>query len=365
MKNIKTFYLKYTLVFLLFVCCLPKPGFSYNGDDKKNKTEFETLTIEGGTIAEADNSLRSYLIDLYPLLTDKIINGIIEKRSIQPIWASSPGETEKIISYSVNYKVPKNFLADTVKIFWELNIPEFRSNLYQLYNGDTIYIDTWNNVVGTIQNKTYTGSYFAYRIKNWPSWKDPEKGKEELPAVPPGPKNPLGLFVVYYDLRSLRYFHGSNKNYLLDDKFRSLSHGCVRNDNGNIEKMKEFIIKRVVKAKDLTAWLNSKSTIVYDFEEFEKFPVSIIYKTYNVNRDEGGVYFEVYKDVYNYTRAKIDESWNDANLISLTSKENIMKEYRKKVGNDLSDEKLGAVADYMANSAADYEKYYLSDLLAK
>ena len=130
--------------------------------------------------------------------------------------------------------MPKNYLEDTAKIFWKLNIPEFQSRIYQLYKDKQIYIDTWPNVVGTIKDKTYTGNFQAYKVRNWPFYKDPDPAKASLPPTKPGPGNPLGLFVVHYDENSLRYFHGTNNPKVLNNQLRNLSHGCIRNDNDNI-----------------------------------------------------------------------------------------------------------------------------------
>ncbi len=268
--------------------------------------------------------------------------------------------------YKVSFEVPGNYLEDTVKILWHLNIPGFDSKIYQLYKGRQIYIDTWPNVIGKISTKTYTGNFTAYRIRNWPSYKDPEPSKKDLPPVSPGPNNPLGLFVVHYDENSLRYFHGTNMNKLLQNKMRNLSHGCVRNDNANVEKMKEFIIRRVVKSKDLTAWLKSKRTLVFDFEEIDKFPVLITYKTFEMDKDEIGKYIILYKDIYNYANPdNIDISWDDPGLITLTNKENLFSEYKKKFGNDIPDEALVLIINYIINTGELYEKYYIDELKEK
>ncbi|HMT12264.1 MAG TPA: L,D-transpeptidase, partial [Ignavibacteria bacterium] len=66
-------------------------------------------------------------------------------------------------------------------------------------------------------------------------------------------------FAAHYDENSLRYFHGTNKNGLLKNEYRALSHGCVRNDNTNIDKMKKFIVKRMVTSQDISWWANRKS----------------------------------------------------------------------------------------------------------
>jgi hypothetical protein len=220
-------------------------------------------TIEAGSLTDADAALQDYLLDRFAILSDKWLADITATQKTEQINDS----TKPDVLYKVTYQIPSSFLVDTAKILWELNIPQFESHIFQLHGQDTIYIDTWPNVVGTISDKTYTGNYNAFRISNWPSWKDPDPAKKDVEATPPGPGNPLGLFVVHYDERSLRYFHGTNKPGVLKKKMRYESHGCVRNDNDNIKKMKEFILKRVVKSKDLTGWVKSKKSMTYDLDE--------------------------------------------------------------------------------------------------
>ncbi len=321
----------------------------------------DTVKVEAESIEEADRTINDYLRDQFPIISDDIVKKITDKRIIEKV--DKPIEAGGGYFYKVNYVIGKNFLLDTVKILWELNIPEFRSHLYQIYEKDTIYIDTWNNVIGTSKDKTYAGHFEAYRVRNWPSWKDPEKGKEEVPPVPPGPKNPLGLFVVHYDENSLRYFHGTNKPKLIYAKNRSLSHGCVRNDNDNIAKMKEFLIKRVIKSKDLSSWMDSKRSMTYDFEKIDRFPVRIIYKTYMIDRDEKGLFVELYKDIYNYSNSSnISAKWNDESLITLSTKDNLKSEFKAKSKGEIPDDKLDTLVDYVLKRLDTYERYYIKDL---
>ncbi len=339
------------------------------GNDSVSVISTERLYFETGDIESSDDVIREHLTERFPIISEDQINKIILSKSI----TQSPSKvTDSTLSsasekvYKVTFEVPENLLADTAKILWHLNIPNFESKIYQLYKGQEIYIDTWPNVVGTPKTKTYTGNFQAYRVRNWPFYKDPEPSKADLPPTKPGPGNPLGLFVVHYDENSLRYFHGTNRNNLLSSKMRNLSHGCVRNDNDNIEKMKEFIIKRVVKSKDLSGWLGSKKTLVYNFEESDKFPVEITYKTFDVDKDETGGYIILYNDIYDYNNSdKIDAELNDPGLIILTNKENIISDYRKKFGKDISDEALGLIVDYLLNNGSEYQKYYISDLKTK
>lgn len=323
--------------------------------------EIETLKIEAESVEEADQTLADYLTDHFPLITGDIINKITDKKSIERI--DKPLESGGGFFFKVNYYVPEPLLRDTMKILWELNIPEYRSHIFLLDKKDTIYIDTWNNVVGTAANKTFTGNFQAFRLRNYPTYKDPEKGKEDIPAVPPGPGNPLGLFVVHYDENSLRYFHGTNKNHLLTAKKRHLSHGCVRNDNENIAKMKEFILKRVVKSKDLTWWIGSKKSMIYDLEEADKFPVRIIYKTYTISRDDNGLYVELYNDFYNYSNpGNINTKWNNPDLITLTTKDNLTAEFKAKSNGEIPEARIPDLVDYVMKKLDKYERYYISEL---
>ena len=360
--------LKILYIFILYIFIISSANaFKSQRDDpdKKKTTATQKITVEAESLDEADISIKNYLKDNFAILPDKLINSITSKKSIEAVSSTDSGNVKKTLYYKVSYDIPENFLIDTAKILWVLNIPEFRSHLYQLYKNDTINIDTWHNVIGMSkpENRTYTGNFEAYRIRNWPSYKDPEKGKEDLPPVPPGPKNPLGLFVVHYDENSMRYFHGTNKEYLMDDKMRNLSHGCVRNLNGNIAKMKEFIIHRIIKSEDLSFWLDSKKTMSYEIEKQDRFPITIIYKTYWFDIDEKGAYVELYKDIYNYkNKSNISEKFNNQDLVFLTTAENLKKEYREKIGNGLSDEALDVLVNRIMKTCDEYERYYLDDL---
>jgi len=326
----------------------------------------EKLFFETEDINASEQIIRDHLLEIFPIISETEIIVIIKTKIIKEILPLiSDSLTISNTIYKISFEVPKNYLADTAKILWELNIPEFQSRLYQIYNGEQLYIDTWPNVVGTIKDKTYTGNFQAYKIRNWPFYKDPDPSKAHLSPTKPGAGNPLGLFVVHYDENSLRYFHGTNQPGVLDNKLRNLSHGCVRNDNDNIAKMKEFIIKRVVKSKDLSNWLGSKKTVIYEFEETDKFPVRINYKTFEVSNDILGKYIILFKDVYNYRSGRINKELNDTALITLTNTENIFADYRKTFGNEIPDDALKLMINYVINKGVEYEKYYIDALKEK
>ncbi len=318
-------------------------------DDPKN-LDNETL----------DGQIEDYLRDLFPIISDDAISEIQSSKSVDKKLTN---DTLGIVDFTLNFSVPKNYLDESPKILWELNIPEFKSRIYQIYNGDTILVDTWPNVLGKPSTKTYTGHYEAFRIRNWPSWKDPESGDSVRPT-PPGPNNPLGLFVVHYDENSLRYFHGTNKNYLLKNEYRALSHGCVRNDNANIEKMKEFILKKVIKSRDLTSWLGSKRSMTFEFADEDKFPVRIIYRTFDVNSDENGEYVMFFKDIYSYAAGAKWSKFDDPDLMTFTNTDNILAYYKlKNPAKKIPDDKLIPILENLVANHTDYRKYYLDELL--
>ena len=367
--KINYFLITYLLLLILTAGNLKgkdNPAFRHANDTDIDK---EKLFFETSETESSDQLIIDHVLEQFPIISEVDLNKILLSKTITAISNTSSDSTLNSASgnsFKVSFEIPKNFLVDTAKILWALNLPGFESKIYQLYEGKEIYIDTWPNVVGTIKTKTYTGNFQAYRIRNWPFYKDPEPSKASLPPTPPGPGNPLGLFVVHYDQNSLRYFHGTNKNGLLSSKMRNLSHGCVRNDNDNIAKMKEFIIKRVVKSKDLSGWLGSKKTLIYDFEEIDKFPVKITYNTFEMDKDQSGNYIILYKDIYNYSNPNnIDDKWNDTGLITLTNKENLKAEYRKKFGKDIQEDALDLMIDYLINNGKEYEKYYVEDLKTK
>ncbi len=354
------FFKKYFYLLIIFIGIF-LPSYSQTGSSVAGKVGEERFVFEAGSIPDAESRIEEFLRDRFPIISDFTVADIIGKKKISQLNPNDSNARPDMM-YSVSFGVPANLLVDTAKILWQLNLPKFESQIFQIYGQDTIYIDTWPNVVGKPTDKTYTGNFSAFRIRNWPTWKDPDPAKKDLEATPPGPNNPLGLFVVHYDERSLRYFHGTNKPGVLKKTLRYESHGCVRNDNSNIEKMKEFILKRVIKSKDLTYLVKSKKSMQFEFAEEDKFPVRILYKTFEVSKDENGFYVELFKDIYNYEKKGADPNWNDLSLITLSTKENIINEYQKKIGVNIPKEKLEFIVDWLLKNGEEYQRYYFDDL---
>jgi hypothetical protein len=53
--------------------------------DKKNSIPTQKLTVEADNLDEADNSMKSYLIENFALLPEKLVNKLITKRTIEAI----------------------------------------------------------------------------------------------------------------------------------------------------------------------------------------------------------------------------------------------------------------------------------------
>ena len=335
--------------------------------DSKEKSDlqgYEKVILPIEDPNNIDGQIEDYLKDLFPIISDNEISAIQGSKEISKKLIN---DTLGHIELSLAINVPKHYLEPVPHMLWELNIPEFTSRIYQIYNKDTVLVTIWPNVVGAPSTKTYTGHYNIFRIRNWPSWKDPDSDPLE-PATPPGPGNPLGLFAAHYDENSLRYFHGTNKNGLLKNEYRALSHGCVRNDNGNIDKMKKFIVKKMVFSQDLSWWANSKKSMMYNFTEEEKlnFPVRIIYKTFDIGSDEYGDYIIFFKDVYGYGKGNRWSKFDEEELMTFSTVENIAAEYKaehKPNQFQLHDDKLIPIIERIIKNHKDYEKYYFDDLV--
>jgi hypothetical protein len=360
--------MKKIITLLFFVCFVSAKLTAQEANSTKeiSQDDSERFYVETNSQDQADLSMREHIMEFFPIIPESAIEEILKTRQSKPVVKIDEVKGDTSLTYEWSYYVKPNYNTDTAKIFWQLNIPQFQSNIYQLYQNDTIYLDTWNHVVGAPSTKTLTGNFTAFRVRNWPSWKDPDPKLAHLEPTPPGPGNPLGLFSVWYDQNSLRYFHGTNKPGLLNNEIRSLSHGCVRTGNDNIDLMKRFLIRRVIKSKDLSAWIGSKRTMQYDFEEIDKFPVQIIYKTFDINKDGNGYYIELFKDVYKYENPRnINTKENDPGLITLSTKENIKAEFINKYNKGLTETELDFIIDWLLANGEQYYRYYFTELQQK
>jgi len=96
--------------------------------------------VETSDIEQADASLREHITDFFPIISENEIESIISTRESKDIIKISEETGDTVYTKEWSFSVKENYLTDTAKILWELNIPQFQSNIYQLYKDDTIYI---------------------------------------------------------------------------------------------------------------------------------------------------------------------------------------------------------------------------------
>jgi hypothetical protein len=132
--------------------------------------------------------------------------------------------------------------------------------------------------------------------------------------------------------------------------------------------MKRFIVSKIATATDISWWANSKKSMMYDFtvEEKQRFPVRIIYKTFDINSDSQGDYIIFFKDVYNYADGSGWSKFDREELMTFSTKETILAEYKaehKPNQFQLSDERLIPIIESLLSDHKAYEKYYFADLV--
>jgi hypothetical protein len=97
-----------------------------------------------------------------------------------------------------------------------------------------------------------------------------------------------------------------------------------------------------------------------------RFPVRIIYKTFDIGSDSYGDYIIFFKDVYNYADGSGWSKFDKEELMTFTTVENISAEYRaehKPNQFQLSDEKLIPIIESIISNYKAYQKYYFADLV--
>lgn len=364
-KNTKKYiYFSLLLYSLIAFLIFSNLGADYPSQSNPNSEvkdgiskNIQKISIKIDSPDRADLYIGNYLRNLDPLISDTAVERIISEKNIKKILVN---DTLGIIEFDAVMQVPKYYLDPSPNILWVLNIPELKTHFYQIYNGDTILIDSWDCSPGDPKTKTYTGRFSAWKIRNWPSWKDPDS---DSPPVPPGLKNPLGLFTIHFDMHSTRQFHGTNIDNPQIGSYGCVSHGCIRNNSENITKLKEFIIEKVIKSEDLTYWLESKKSMDYVLKEQDKLPFIIIYKTFAIGKDENGNYITFFKDFYGYDSSLYNVNTDDSSLITASSFKNILNELRWKCPSvNVPDEKLKLILEKLIAEHENYEKYYFKEI---
>jgi hypothetical protein len=110
-----------------------------------------------------------------------------------------------------------------------------------------------------------------------------------------------------------------------------------------------------VRSDDLTRWLGSKQSMIFEMQEEDRFPVRIIYKMYDFKRDSYGDYIVFYKDVYNYGGGARLSKYDVPELITYPTLENILAEFKlKHSALNIPDEKIIPIIENLS-SHNDYE----------
>lgn len=144
-------------------------------DNTVNKTNdnigYVKVTLPFEDVENIDGQIEDYLLDMWPIMSDEEISAIQGSKDISKKLVN---DTLGHVEFSLTINVPAHYLEVAPTMLWELNIPEFTSRIYQIYNNDTILITVWPNVVGAPGTKTYTGYYNIFKGRTGPTWKDPD-----------------------------------------------------------------------------------------------------------------------------------------------------------------------------------------------
>jgi hypothetical protein len=128
--------------------------------------------------------------------------------------------------------------------------------------------------------------------------------------------------------------------------------------------MKRFILKKVIKSEDLTFWLSSKQSMIFEMKDEDRFPVRIIYKTFDIRRDTYGDYVIFYKDVYNYENGARLSKFDVPELITFPSVSNVLNELKlKHTSIQIPDEKIIPIIENLLSDYSYNTKYYFGDLV--
>jgi hypothetical protein len=211
---------------------LPRlPGTEYLWLPFNGKRNVEEAIVAGTGVLE-DQEIRKIKTNLWSFDYSKP-GLVVCEYEIPEIYR----HRETVVDFDTNSASYPKFQLHTV-----LNIPAFRWRIYLKGENDKdAQIADWPVVVGKVGRKSQVGSYELTHLEHYPSWVDPDTHE----YVSPGPHNPLGIWKIFRP--GMRwYYHGTNKEEILNSEQRARSRGCVRNKNWNIAKLAIVLLTRAV-----------------------------------------------------------------------------------------------------------------------
>jgi murein L,D-transpeptidase YcbB/YkuD len=107
---------------------------------------------------------------------------------------------------------------------------------------------TYGVAVGTAKHPTPRGRFAIRRIIWNPSWVPPDSewARDEKPAAPGDPNNPMGRVKMYFR-EPAYYLHGTNA---VSSIGRAASHGCIRMRNEDIIALAKLVMKHGGEARE-------------------------------------------------------------------------------------------------------------------
>ncbi|MFC1517827.1 L,D-transpeptidase [Candidatus Margulisiibacteriota bacterium] len=213
------------------------------------------------------------------------------------------------------------------ELFIEVNIPERALYLYQIYSEKQFLLKKYPCTVGTMEYKTPEGHFAASAFRWNPGWTPPEsKWAEDLEAIEPGEKSPLGRAAITVDWEKAVLIHGTRNKR---DLGRPASHGCIRLSNKNITELLSYLQDNVPNTLGRARLNAYRVSANHSFWGSFRHPVSVklIYKRMAKVGDQVFCYPDIYANnkyeppSLDYKSALINEAVEDLDYVYYQSKD--------------------------------------------
>ncbi|MFC1517729.1 L,D-transpeptidase [Candidatus Margulisiibacteriota bacterium] len=191
--------------------------------------------------------------------------------------------------YTVIFKIPRRILLKPKSYKLVINIPDYRVQLYQIYQRKIYLLRTYSCIIGHPLFQTPTGRTQASILYWNPVWIPPKsEWAEKYEKLEAGGINPLGKAGM--DFFRVYMIHGTE--YPLR---QAISHGCVRLNNENISELIWYLqnqygyscsLKQMTKQMQ---YCEEKKTFLW-----RSLPIELVYEPLSIKDDK----FIILKDIY-------------------------------------------------------------------